>query len=729
MSGVENLPDELDAHRGEFELGDDAPVEGRIPPECQKYVEFDKTRSVFGRLNTPSALRFWRSLTSMTLTILTWIMVGFSLPWINGVPCPPARFANQKSCYGLSAFGEKELFIDKAISALHMTGAIGSCESSFLKVVSPLGVAEQRDKLRLILNMRYVNSHLTYPSFRFESLRDLADIMHPDDWLFSIDLMNAYHHLGIHEKDWPYMGFSWRGKYYYFKVVAFGLGPAPWVFSKTVGVLNSKWRSQGIHTLPYLDDVLGGGLQDVARGDPRGVLYARDVMLHDLQQAGFLVSASKAKLTPCTVITHLGMVVNMRLGSFRVPLNRMQDLKALVKPVLEAGVATARVLARITGKAESFRLAMGSVVKLYTRHLHFLIDEGQYWDSKLVLTTEVQWALTKWMGIECGDFMLPIFPETIRFSVELDSDAGDRGWGAVLYTTPEPLEARGYLTPAQRCRSSTWRELFAIHQSLLCFREFFKYGMILRWNSDSACAMWNLYKGGSKVLELHTLCVLILQLCIQLGIEVLWTWIPRELNEWADWLAGMFDPDDWMLNGGVFQKLDRLWGRHTIDRFGSNLNALCAAFNSDRWCPGTGGIDAFTQRDWLRQNNWCNPPFYLIGRLLELLKRWGATATLIVPYWPGRPWWTKLCPDGRHFGDFVIDWRGLMATPNLFSSGFQSGNTTGHKLPGYRFFALRVSFSPDALNVSRTTCTQGGDCDCGQPMPLQIRANSWVRGV
>jgi hypothetical protein len=362
MSGMENLSEDLDDQRGEFEFTDDASIEGRVPPECRQYVEFDKTRSVFGRLNTPSALRFWRSLTSMTLTILTWIMVGFSLPWINGVPCPPARFPNQKSCYGLSAFGEKELFVDKAIGALSMTGAIGSCESSFLKVVSPLGVAEQRDKLRLILNMRYVNSYLTYPSFKFEGLRDLADIMHPDDWLFSIDLMNAYHHLGIHEKDWPYMGFSWRDKYYYFKVVAFGLGPAPWVFSKTVGVLSSKWRSQGIHNLPYLDDALGGGLKDVSRDDPRGVLYARDVMLHDLQQAGFLVSASKAKLTPCRAITHLGMVVDMQLGCFRVPLNRLHDLKALVRPVLEANVASARMLARIAGKAESFKLAMGSVV-------------------------------------------------------------------------------------------------------------------------------------------------------------------------------------------------------------------------------------------------------------------------------------------------------------------------------------------------------------------------------
>ena len=83
------------------------------------------------------------------------------------------------------------------------------------------------------------------------------------------------------------------------------MGPAPWVFSKTVGVLSSKWRSQGIHTLPYLDDTLGGGLKNVARYDPRGVLYARDVMLRDLQQAGFLVAASKAKLTPCRVIPHL----------------------------------------------------------------------------------------------------------------------------------------------------------------------------------------------------------------------------------------------------------------------------------------------------------------------------------------------------------------------------------------------------------------------------------------
>ncbi len=45
-------------------------------------------------------------------------------------------------------------------------------------VVSPLGVVPKRvtDKFRLTVNMRYVNKHLGKNAFKFEGLKDLADL-------------------------------------------------------------------------------------------------------------------------------------------------------------------------------------------------------------------------------------------------------------------------------------------------------------------------------------------------------------------------------------------------------------------------------------------------------------------------------------------------------------------------------------------------------------------------
>jgi hypothetical protein len=101
----------------------------------------------------------------------------------------------------------------------------------------------------------------------------------------------------------------------------------------------------------------------------------------------------------------------------------------------------------------------------------------------------------------------------------------------------------------------------------------------------------------------------------------------------------------------------------------------------------------------------------------EALRAHGASATVVVPHWPGKQWWPMLCPDGVHFDSLVIDWRELVASPGLFASGWHSGNTAGCKMPGYRFFALRMSFkASESAERPRSTCTmEVGLCSRGQP--------------
>ncbi|VDI63461.1 Hypothetical predicted protein [Mytilus galloprovincialis] len=53
--------------------------------------------------------------------------------------------------------------------------------------------------------------------------------------------------------------------------------------------------------------------------------------------------------------------------------------------------------------------------------------------------------------------------------------------------------------------------------------------------------------------------------------------------------------------------LDKLWGKHTIDRFATDYNTKCSRFNSKCWCKNTEAIDAFSQ-NWFGENNWLVPP-------------------------------------------------------------------------------------------------------------------------
>ena len=85
-----------------------------------------------------------------------------------------------------------------------------------------------------------------------------------------------------------------------------------------------------------------------------------------------------------------------------------------------------------------------------------------------------------------------------------------------------------------------------------------------------------------------------------------------------------------------------MFGPHTIDRFASFSTSLLPAYNS-RFCdPGSCGVDALGQTDWAHHNNFVNPPFRLISRVLDVVEAQQADATLIAPLWPGQPWMSRL---------------------------------------------------------------------------------------
>ncbi len=126
-------------------------------------------------------------------------------------------------------------------------------------VVSPLGVLPKRgtDKFRLTVNMRYVNKHLGEKAFKFERLKDLADLAERGDYAVSYDLMSGYYHgVDLFQASRTYVGLNWGGKYYVYNCLPSGLSTAPWVFSKVMRELVMHWRRGGIRVLPYLGDFM-----------------------------------------------------------------------------------------------------------------------------------------------------------------------------------------------------------------------------------------------------------------------------------------------------------------------------------------------------------------------------------------------------------------------------------------------------------------------------------------
>lgn len=76
------------------------------------------------------------------------------------------------------------------------------------------------------------------------------------DWVFSIDLSDAYLHIPIHLESRKFLRFAIEGKIYQFRALPFGISVAPRLFTKVVSILLGYLRQRGLHPHAYLDDWL-----------------------------------------------------------------------------------------------------------------------------------------------------------------------------------------------------------------------------------------------------------------------------------------------------------------------------------------------------------------------------------------------------------------------------------------------------------------------------------------
>ncbi len=196
--------------------------------------------------------RAWWETNCKNSWVLGWVKHGFPLWWEGGINCPaPAKHsANDQSA------NDNAAFVDGWLKELL---SCGGCEESKSRprVVSPLKVIPKKNgKMRMIINLRHVNKYLITPKFKFETLKDLASLTRGHDVAFSLDLANGYYNQLMGKAAFPFLGFQWRGRYYVFKVLPFGLSTAPWCFTKLMRQVVGALRAVGIRLIHYIDDFL-----------------------------------------------------------------------------------------------------------------------------------------------------------------------------------------------------------------------------------------------------------------------------------------------------------------------------------------------------------------------------------------------------------------------------------------------------------------------------------------
>ena len=179
--------------------------------------------------------------------------------------------------------------------------------------------------------------------------------------------------------------------------------------------------------------------------------------------------------------------------------------------------------------------------------------------------------------------------------------------GAYLVGTEEVSHRMWSSSVAEK--SSTWRELKAVHFALTSFKNSVQ-GKSVKWHSDNQGAVL-IVDIGSPNTELHSIALDIFDFLRNFNVRFVSQWAPRELNTCADDISNIIDFDDWYTTQGFFAHLDQIWGPHTVDRFIKALNADLPRFNSRFGVLGTEAVDAFSV-SWAAENNWLVPPVHCI---------------------------------------------------------------------------------------------------------------------
>ena len=155
-------------------------------------VTTNKTPTVKGKLKIN--LPFWENTLRANSKILTIIRDGYHVPCFS---LPQASFKNNISAY------QNKAFVDREVEQLLRDGCIVETQSSLPPstqspphVVNPITVSKNDDgKCRLILDLGYINGHISPEYVRFDDWRTFEKFLTPNGWCFKFDLKHGYHQI------------------------------------------------------------------------------------------------------------------------------------------------------------------------------------------------------------------------------------------------------------------------------------------------------------------------------------------------------------------------------------------------------------------------------------------------------------------------------------------------------------------------------------------------------
>lgn len=645
-------------------------------------MEFDDDKFRAGSLHDAKAIQFWREEILPTVSlpykqeriILDMLEQGLTISdkftpycgmlftgneesWVSNMPKPPnVVIPNHKI-----ADQRHELFLENEITKLLQQGVI-SVATEEPHVVMPLLVAENSEgKQRLILDARLLNCFLDPESFKLPSVSSILEELSAGDLLLKIDFKAAYYNLLVAKRDRKYVAFRWRGITYVFNAAVMGLNITPYHFQLLSDTVKAYiCIALGCKGAAYLDDLL---FAIPSSATLREQQWARWVIHHILQRAGFIRAKLKCSEEFATRVQMLGFVIDTIRQQVEVPEEKLKSTLALLErnvpqqAALEGTAIKLHTLQSLIGKLTHLTVA-APAIPLFLRETHDVISVqapcfavlssvvihlSKYAcaDLRELLQLKTWCRLTKWESA---------FPN----KVSLTTDASGLGWGACTIIGGIPVGDFGGTFPvfAKQEIAIHVKERLAVQYALRLLPANIT-DAYLRVHVDNEIVRHTLLKGQKRDVESREFAKHLLKFQLERNIIIKVFRIDTKSNVRADWISRLrwrigrpitLDGAELMLARHVFMRIQILLSiKFTVDAFASKDNRQLwryVAIRDNKVDPPIA-VNAFTC-SFKREVVYANPPHVIIPAVWRHFKSCKATGVMIVPHKPAAEWWPRV---------------------------------------------------------------------------------------
>ena len=180
-------------------------------------------------------------------------------------------------------------------------------------------VTKATGEWRPIIDLSSLNVFVHCPSFTMETPRSILGALQQGQWLTSLDLKDAYFHIGINPADRRYLHFCHNRTAWQFTVLPFGLSTSPRVFTKILKPVLAYAHLHRVKFHMYLDDwLLNPGTHEEA-------LEQTSWLKSLCRKLGLVLNLEKSDLIPFQVATYLGIELDTLVGLARPSHKRVTN--------------------------------------------------------------------------------------------------------------------------------------------------------------------------------------------------------------------------------------------------------------------------------------------------------------------------------------------------------------------------------------------------------------------